>query len=53
MPPANSEWSHCKAELTLGLPVNFYTYFFPGALADRSEGFHFAVASAKWKITLA
>ncbi|ROS86026.1 TonB-dependent receptor [uncultured Duncaniella sp.] len=45
------EWSHRKVELTLGLPVNFYTYFFSGALADRSEFFISPSLSAKWKIT--
>lgn len=45
------EWSHRKVELTLRLPVNFYTYFFSGALADRSEFFISPSLSAKWKIT--
>ena len=51
MPRPKFEWSHRKVELTLGLPVNFYTYFFSGALADRSEFFISPSLSAKWKIT--
>ena len=31
------EWNHKKLELTLNLPVNLYSYFFSGAMSNRTE----------------
>lgn len=45
------EWSLRKLSFTLDLPVNLYSYFFSGALSNRSEFFISPTLSARYLIT--
>lgn len=45
------EWSYRKLELTFNMPVNLYTYFFSGAMQNRSEFLFSPSIAAKFKIT--
>lgn len=45
------EWSYRRMELTAGLPLNVYTYFFSGSLKNRTEVFFSPSLSVRWKIT--
>ena len=45
------EWSYKKLELTFNMPVNLYSYFFSGALRNRSEFFISPSLSARFRLT--
>lgn len=45
------EWSYKKMELTFNMPVNLYSYFFSGALRNRSEFFISPSLSARFRLT--
>lgn len=45
------EWSYKKLELTLNLPVNLYSYFFSGAMGNRTEFFLSPSLSARFRLT--
>lgn len=45
------EWSYKKLELTFNMPVNLYSYFFSGALRNRSEFFVSPSLSARFRLT--
>ena len=45
------EWGYKKLELTLNLPVNLYTYFFSGAMNNRTELFLSPSLAAKFRFT--
>ncbi len=45
------EWNHRRIELTLKVPLNFYTYFFSAGLKNRTELFASPSLSMRWKIT--
>lgn len=45
------EWSYKKLELTLDVPVNLYSYFFSGALNNRTELFLSPSLAARFRFT--
>ena len=45
------EWSYKKLELTFNMPVNLYSYFFSGALRNRSEFFISPSLAARFRLT--
>lgn len=45
------EWRHKSMELTLGLPVNLYSYFFSGGMANRTEFFLSPSLAARFHLT--
>ncbi len=45
------EWSHKIMDLTLSIPLNLYSYFFSGALKNRTEIFLSPSMSAKFRLT--
>ena len=45
------EWSYKKLELTLNLPVNLYSYFFSGAMGNRTEFFLSPSLAARFRLT--
>ena len=45
------EWGYKKLELTLNLPVNLYSYFFSGAMNNRTEFFLSPSLAAKFRFT--
>ena len=45
------EWKYKKLELTLNLPVNLYSYFFSGAIGNRTEFFLSPSLAARFRIT--
>ena len=45
------DWSHGKIELTMKVPVNLYSYFFSGAMQNRTEFFVSPSLSVRWRIT--
>lgn len=45
------EWSYKKLELTINLPVNLYSYFFSGAMNNRSELFLSPSIAARFRFT--
>lgn len=45
------EWKYKKLELTLNLPVNLYSYFFSGAIGNRTEFFLSPSLAAMFRIT--
>ena len=45
------EWSYKKLELTLNLPVNLYSYFFSGAMGNRTEFFLSPSLAARFRFT--
>ena len=45
------EWKYKKLELTLDLPVNLYSYFFSGAMGNRTEFFLSPSLAARFRIT--
>ncbi len=45
------EWKYKKLELTLNVPVNLYSYFFSGAIGNRTEFFLSPSLAARFRIT--
>ena len=45
------EWSYKKLELTMNLPVNLYSYFFSGAMNNRTEFFMSPSIAARFRFT--
>lgn len=45
------EWRHKSIELTLGLPVNLYSYFFSGGMVNRTEFFLSPSLAARFYLT--
>ncbi len=45
------EWKYKKLELTLNVPVNLYSYFFSGAIGNRTEFFLSPSLAARYRIT--
>ncbi|MDE6225903.1 MAG: TonB-dependent receptor [Muribaculaceae bacterium] len=45
------EWSYKKMELTFNMPVNLYSYFFSGAIRNRSEFFISPSLAARFRLT--
>lgn len=45
------EWNYKKLELSLSVPINFYSYFFSGGLRNRCEFFISPSLSARFRIT--
>ena len=45
------EWKYKKLELTLNLPVNLYSYFFSGAMGNRTEFFLSPSLAARFRMT--
>lgn len=45
------EWNYKKLELAFNMPVNLYSYFFSGALRNRSEFFISPSLSARFRLT--
>ncbi len=45
------EWGYKRLELTLNLPVNLYSYFFSGALRNRTEFFISPSLAAKFRLS--
>lgn len=44
------EWSSRKIEMTIEMPLNMYSYFFSGAIGNRTEVFASPSASMRWKV---